>query len=90
MGQKQDYLNASTIYIPIWFYSNGQKVFITLEINVFTFQYGSIQMTGFMIASSMDMIYIPIWFYSNKEEDGMCENRKGIYIPIWFYSNVEV
>ena len=34
---------SKQIYIPIWFYSNGERGTMRAVLAVFTFQYGSIQ-----------------------------------------------
>ena len=78
----------SILYIPIWFYSNGQKVFITLEINVFTFQYGSIQidMLKFCDEKFQDFTFQYGSIQINVAENS-ADRERFLYIPIWFYSN---
>ncbi len=56
---------ATPIYIPIWIYSNGQKMGMDNPRNGFTFQYGSTQIYYIAIPYRNTAIYIPIWIYSN-------------------------
>ena len=54
------------IYIPLWFYSNGLTDEIIERFDIFTFHYGSIQISSTVIVHTTIMeIYIPLWFYSN-------------------------
>ena len=54
------------IYIPIWFYFNKVVYYESVEVEKFTFQYGSTLIILFNISIfNYIFIYIPIWFYFN-------------------------
>ena len=86
-GKGNKYETTTTIYIPIWFYSNISLLSILIFVIVFTFQYGSIQ-----IIKAISLKLINLNLHSNMvlfkwRQFLLVHSNKWIYIPIWFYSN---
>ena len=54
------------IYIPLWFYSNGNMIQNFAPNTEFTFHFGFILTSSVLIINNIaNTIYIPLWFYSN-------------------------
>ncbi len=75
------------IYIPIWIYSNNKRIYINDLTVVFTFQYGSTQITS-TLRSLGDVSSFTFQYGSTQIKiNDYIKSRWDIYIPIWIYSN---
>ena len=76
-----------TLYIPIWFYFNGDTIKSIAKAQLFAFQYGSTLITWPFPKTVVAVIFT--FQYGSTLICKKCNNAIPylLYIPIWFYFN---
>ena len=79
-----------TLYIPIWFYFNGDTIKSIAKAQLFAFQYGSTLITWPFPKTVVAVIFT--FQYGSTLICKKCNNAIPylLYIPIWFYFNCKL